>query len=64
MKSFAFLAFNIASQLYAVNVVVWYNESGVGLVCLFGVFGCFGFGFFYVGLLVFVGLFVCCFFFP
>lgn len=42
MKSFAFLAFNIASQLYAVNVVVWYNESGVGLVCLCGVFGCFG----------------------
>lgn len=46
------------AELYAVNIVVWYNESGVGLVCLCGGFGCFGFGIFYVGLLVFVCLFV------
>lgn len=40
MKSFALLAFNIVSELYAVNVVVWYNESSVGFVCLCGFFGC------------------------
>lgn len=35
MESFALLAFSVVSELHAVNVFVWYNESGVGFVCLF-----------------------------